>query len=254
MRYHSDLTKPEWKLIRGFFARRASRGRKPTHPLRYILEAIFYLVRSGCQWRMLPRHFPAWQTVYGYFRRWNLNGIWEQVLDALNRKRRLRLGKKASPSYGIIDSQSVKTIYASEDIGIDGGKKTKGRKRHHVVDIDGHLLHVSVHAANTHDTKAAPAVLARVAEKFPRIEAFSADAGYRGTTVNYVVSRLKLACHISTKIKDGFAVLPKRWVVERTFAWIGNFRRLSKDYEILTGTAENIVRLAMIKIMLGKLC
>lgn len=254
MSYHSDLTKREWKIIRGFFTTRAGRGRKPSHPRRYIVEAIFYLVRSGCQWRMLPRHFPPWQTVYGHFRRWNLNGVWEQVLDELNRKRRSQLGRKASPSYGIIDSQSVKTMYASDEIGIDGGKKIKGRKRHHVVDILGHLLHVSVHAANIHDTKAAPAVLTRVSDKFPGITAYSADAGYRGTTVNYVESKLKLACHISTKIKDGFAVLPKRWVVERTFAWIGNFRRLSKDYEILTGTAENIVRLAMIKIMLGKLC
>ncbi len=254
MSYYSDLTKREWKEIRRFFAYRARCGRKPSHARRHIVEVIFYLVRSGCQWRMLPRHFPAWQTVYGYFRRWNLNGVWEKVLDELNRKRRVRLGRKASPSYGIIDSQSVKTIYASEEIGIDGGKKLKGRKRHHVVDILGDLLHVSVHAANTHDTKAAPAVLARVVEKFPRIQAFSADAGYRGTTVNFVESRLKLACHISTKIKDGFAILPKRWEVERTFAWIGNFRRLSKDYEILTGTAENVVRLAMIKIMLGKLC
>jgi len=253
MSYGSDLTRRQWRLVRGFLVKGRSRGRKARHPKRVILDAIMYLVRTGCQWRMLPRHFPAWQTMYGYFRGWNLNGIWEKILDKLNRKRRLKLGKKASPSYGIIDSQSVKTLYASEETGIDGGKKVKGRKRHHVVDIHGHLLHVSVHAANIHDTKSAPPVLARVAEKYPGITAFSADAGYRGTTVNFVESTLKLACHISVKIQDGFAVLPKRWVVERTFAWVGNFRRLSKDVEILTGTAENMVRLAMIKIMLGKL-
>lgn len=142
---------------------------------------------------------------------------------------------------------------ASEERGIDGGKKVKGRKRHIVVDTLGNLLHVLVHAANIHDTMAAPRILERVAEKYPRLKAFSADAGYRGTTVEFVEQRLRLACHISTKIKDTFAILPKRWIVERTFAWLGHFRRLAKDVEILTGTAENIIRIAMIKITLAKL-
>ena len=161
--------------------------------------------------------------------------------------------KRAAPSYGIVDSQSVKTVAASEEIGIDGGKKVKGRKRHIVVDTLGNLLHVAVHAANVHDTKAAPGVLERVAEKYPGIQAFSADAGYRGTTVDFVEQQLGLACHISTKIQDTFAILPKRWIVERTFAWLGNFRRLAKDVEILTGTAENMIRIAMLKITLAKL-
>ena len=157
------------------------------------------------------------------------------------------------PSYGIVDSQSVKTVTASEEIGIDGGKKTKGRKRHIVVDIMGNLLHVQVHAANVHDTKGAPSLLARTVEKWPTLQAFSADAGYRGTTLKCVQEVLKRQCHISTKIKDGFAVLPKRWVVERTFAWLGNFRRLAKDVEVLTATAENFVRVAMVKMTLAKL-
>lgn len=161
--------------------------------------------------------------------------------------------KRVTPSYGIVDSQSVKTVAASEEIGIDGGKKVKGRKRHIVVDTLGNLLHVAVHAANVHDTKAAPGVLERVAEKYPGIQAFSADAGYRGTTVDFVEQQLGLACHISTRIKDTFAILPKRWIVERTFAWLGNFRRLAKDVEILTGTAENMIRIAMLKITLAKL-
>ena len=161
--------------------------------------------------------------------------------------------KKSLPSYGIVDSQSVKTVLASERIGIDGGKKTKGRKRHLVVDILGNLLHVQVHAANEHDTKAAPSLLARAVEKWPALRAFSADAGYRGTTVQFVQKVLQRQCHISTKIKDGFAVLPKRWVVERTFAWLGNCRRLAKGVEVLTATAENFVRVAMLKITLAKL-
>ncbi len=161
--------------------------------------------------------------------------------------------KSASPSLGIIDSQSTKTILASQEIGIDGGKKVKGRKRHIVVDTMGHLLHVSVHTANQHDTTSAPSVLERAAEKYPRIKAFSADAGYRGTAYNFVQNTLHKTCHISMKIKDTFAVLPIRWIVERTFAWLGNARRLAKDFEILTATAENFIRIAMIKITLANL-
>lgn len=147
----------------------------------------------------------------------------------------------------------MKTIYASEERGIDGGKKVKGRKRHIIVDTLGNLLHVALHRANDHDSKAGVKVFERVAEKYRGIKAFSGDAGYRGTSVNYVDGVLKLKLNISTKIKDTFAALPIRWIVERTFAWMGNFRRLSKDVEILTGTAENIVRIAMLRLTLAKL-
>lgn len=141
----------------------------------------------------------------------------------------------------------MKTEYASDDRGIDGGKKVKGRKRHIVVDTQGNLLHVSVHAANKSDTVMGGPVMARAAEKYRSLKAFSGDAGYRKTAENYVKNQLGLVLHISTKIKDQWAVLPKRWIVERTFAWIGRFRRLSKDFEILTATAENMVRIAMLK-------
>ncbi len=164
-------------------------------------------------------------------------------------KKKCRTG---SPSYAIIDSQSVKTQYASEERGIDGGKLVKGHKRHVVVDILGHLLHVEVHAANLSDTVRGCEVMRRAAEKHPRIEAFSGDAGYRGTAVQYVDEKLGLVLHISQRIVDGFAVLPKRWIVERTFAWLGSYRRLSKDFETLTGTAENIIRIAMLRTTLAK--
>jgi putative transposase len=161
-------------------------------------------------------------------------------------------GRAARPSYAIIDSQSVKTQYASEDRGFDGGKWVKGHKRHIVVDTLGQLLHVEVHAANLSDTVRGCEVLRRAAEKHPGIEAFSGDGGYRGTAVRYVDEQLGLVLHIAERIVDGFAVLPKRWIVERTFAWLGAFRRLGKDYEILTATAENMVRIAMLKITLAK--
>ena len=142
--------------------------------------------------------------------------------------------------------------YASEERGIDGGKKVKGHKRHIVVDILGNLLHVKVHAANMSDTKSACIVLESVITKYPSLKAFSGDAGYRGTAVDFAVSRPGLSLHISEKIEGKWAVLPKRWVVERTFSGPGNFRRLSKDFEILTGTAENMIRIAMMKITLAK--
>jgi len=132
------------------------------------------------------------------------------------------------------------------------GKKVKGRKRHIAVDILGNLLHIKVHAANIHDTKAGCNIFEETLKKYPSIQAFSADAGYRGTSVDYVQDVLKKFIDISKKIKDEFAVLPKRWIIERTFAWINNYRRASKDFEILTSTAENIVRLAMIRVMLKK--
>jgi putative transposase len=158
-----------------------------------------------------------------------------------------------SPSYGIVDAQSSKTLYASKSVGIDGGKKVKGRKRHICVDINGLLLDVKVHAANIHDSIGGPDVFAGAVAKHPTIEGFSADAAYGGTSRRFVEQALKRVLEISKKIKDTFAVMPKRWIVERTFAWIGNFRRLSKDYEILTKVAENVFRIAMMRITLRKL-
>lgn len=252
MGYPSDLTETEWDLVQHHFLPRDRRGRDRVHPRKLIVDAILYVVKSGCQWHLLPNDFPKWKTVYDYFSRWSKHGVWERALDHLTRIHREKRQRSPSPSYGIIDSQSVKTQYASEARGVDGGKKVKGRKRHIVVDTLGNLLHVSVHAANHNDTIAAGPVLARAAEKYPSITAFSGDAGYRGTAVTFVDDVLGLVLHISMKIKDQWAVLPKRWIVERTFAWLGNYRRLSKDVEILTATAENMIRIAMFKTTLAK--
>lgn len=252
MSYPSDLSDAEWALIKPYFAPKTTRGSAFKHDKKQVVNAILYVLKGGITWRMMPNDCPPWQTVYDHFSRWNKQGVWEKALDAINKRHRKKVGKKSGPSYGIIDAQSVKTQAASEDRGIDGGKKVKGHKRHILVDTQGHLLHVKVHAANQSDTKAAGDLLLRSVEKYPTLAAFSGDAGYRGTAVSVAKDKLNRILYISTKIKDGWAVLPKRWVVERTFAWLNNFRRLSKDFEILTATSENFIRLAMLKLTVAK--
>jgi len=246
--YPSDLSDQEWELIAHHFEPKDRRGSGHIHSKKRVVDAILYVVKGGISWRMLPHDFPPWKTVYDHFRNWNQRGVWEAALDELNALHRKKKGRKEGPSYGIVDSQSVKTQYASEARGFDGHKKVKGRKRHIVVDILGNLLTVVVHAANDSDTTSGCQVLKQAAQKQTTIEAFSGDAGYRGTSEQFVSDELNLELHISKKIDGKFAVLPKRWIVERTFAWLGHFRRLAKDFEILISTAENMIRIAMLKL------
>ena len=250
--YPSDLKDEEWKLIEPFLKRPDPRGNPGLYKKRNIMNGILYVLEGGIKWRMIPNDFPPWSSVYGHFRQWNLRGIWEKMLQFLNKKVRTNKGRSDSPTYAIIDSQSVKTQYNSEERGIDGGKLVKGRKRHIGVDILGNMLEIQVHAANRNDTMKGGDICEQISEKYSTVEAFSADEGYRGTTREFVENVLGLRFEISKKIKDEFVILPKRWIVERTFAWLGNFRRLAKDFEILTATAENMVRIAMIKISLAK--
>ena len=173
----SDLTDQQWKLVRGHLRRPDPRGAREAHAPRVIVNAILYVLRTGCQWRLLPNDFPPWPTVYGRYRRWCLRGCWERALDALNASSRRKAGRAGSPSCAIVDSQSVRTACASHERGIDGGKKVKGRKRHISTDTPGNLPRVSVHAANIHDTTAGPAVFRATLDKHPSIEAFSANEG-----------------------------------------------------------------------------
>lgn len=249
--YPTDLTDIQWKTI----VHLLDDSRKRKHSLHEIWNAIFYLLKTGCQWRMLPKEYPKWELVYYYYNRWRNDGTIEEVHEVLRNKIRKRTGREESPSLGIIDSQSSKTTRSGGlDRGIDGGKKVKGRKRHIVVDSMGLLLVVVVHAANIHDSKAALSVIEALKYRFPRLVKILADAGYRGE----LKDKVKLSCGWILEVvmrceTKKFEVLPQRWIVERTFSWFESYRRLSKDFEFHTHTQETMIQLAMIKIMLNRI-
>ncbi|WP_243349094.1 IS5 family transposase [Parabacteroides sp. FAFU027] len=250
--YPTNLTDSQWSLIEGVFNNK--RPRK--HKLRDILNAIFYLLKTGCQWRMLPFNFPPWQTVYYYLTVWRHNETIDRIHELLRDKVRQKAGREKSPSLGLIDSQSVKTTRSGGICrGIDGGKKTKRRKRHIIVDTLGLLLAVAVHAAKEHDSKSAPKVLALLKNRFDRLVKIIADGGYPGELIEYTKSNFKLILEIVLRKDDSpkFQVIPQRWVVERTFSWFESNRRLSKDFEFRTDTSETMIRLAMIKLVLNRL-
>ena len=249
--YPSNLTDNQYETILGIICDTRKRRRS----LKEIFDAIFYLLKTGCQWRQLPGDFPAWQSVYYYFRKWSRDGTFKKLHDYLRGLLRRRAGKETSPSVGVIDSQSVRGTYRGKERGIDGGKRVKGRKRHIVTDTQGLVLAVKVHPANRHDSKAAPEVIRQLKGEFKRMKKIYADGGYRGELKDIVKNELKYALKITLR-KDKskkFKPLPKRWVVERTFAWFESFRRLSREYEFETRYEENMIYLAMIKLMVKRL-
>jgi putative transposase len=256
--YPTDLNDTQWSKIRPYLPAEAPTGRPREHGWRMILNGIFYLLQSGCSWRMLPRDFPSWKTVYHYFRLWRKDGTWERLNRLLREKVRLHFGKKRQPSAGILDSQSAKTSEGGSERGFDAGKKVTGRKRHTLVDTLGLILKVVVTAGNIQDRDGAKSLLEKISleeETVKRLELIWADGGYRGELIAWVEETLDVTLEIVEKPKDtnGFQVLPKRWIVERTFAWLVRQRRLARDYERLPQTSEAFIYVAMIRLMLRRL-
>jgi putative transposase len=282
--YPTDLSDVAWACREPYLPSRVGTARPRLPSLRESGDAVFYIVRSSCAWRLLPHDFPPWKTVHHYFRIWRLDGVWERLNAALRERLRVRLGRNPQPSAGMVDSQSAKTTgVGGEARGYDGGKKARGRKRHLLVDTEGLVLKAKVHSAKVPDQDGIKLVLESAHDRLPSLSHLWVDAGYRGRGKEWVEKELGLSVEVVRRtpkptpekvariwaeewskegwqidwqkllLRRGFEVLPRRWVVERTFAWLSQNRRMSKDYERLCSTSESFVYAAMARLMVKRL-
>jgi transposase len=262
LRYPSDLTDDEWALVEPLIPPAKRGGRKRTKDERELVNGIMYVLSTSCQWRYVPKDLPPKSTLHDYLDRWNYDGTLEKIHHTLYVKCREQAGREASPTACVIDSQSVKSAEKGgaciDPNGYDAGKKIKGKKRHILVDTIGLLLHAVVHPADIQDRDGGALVLSTLFGMYPFLLKLFADAGYQGpqfqSAVMNVMPQLSIEIVKRSDQATGFVVLPRRWVVERTLAWLGRCRRLAKDFENLTRTAVAFIRLASIRLMLRRLC